>query len=147
MKLIDADKLINLTKEMQDDFADYVYDYLKDDPDNIRANNIIDLYNELVSEIGDQPTVSGWISCKEKLPENLDPVNVTWVNHKPVSYYDHIKDVPFTATAHYYNGQWFWYSCNCEDLLREYGYSEWDSVDENVEIIAWIPLPKPYKGE
>ena len=51
-----------------------------------------------------------WIPCSERLPEDLEPVNITWVNHKPVSYYAYIKDKPFTATGHFCNGRWWWYS-------------------------------------
>lgn len=88
-----------------------------------------------------------WIPCKERLPKNNDPVNVTWVNHNPEVYYMDIKDKPFTATAHYHNGHWYWYSSVTQDYLDEYG--EWtpDLVDKDVEITAWQPLPEPYKGE
>ena len=88
-----------------------------------------------------------WIPCEERLPENTDPVNVTWVNHNPEVYYMDIKDKPFTATAHYHKGYWYWYSSVTQDYLDEYG--EWtpDLVDKDVEIIAWMPLPEEYRGE
>lgn len=86
-----------------------------------------------------------WIPCSERLPEDGIPVNITWVNRKPLSYYIDIKDKPFTATGIYYRGQWYWYSCVCEDLLYEYGRSESDAVDNDVEITAWMPLPESYK--
>ena len=87
-----------------------------------------------------------WIPVTERLPENNDPVNVTWVNHNPEVYYMDIKDKPFTATAHYHRGHWYWYSSVTQDYLDEYG--EWtpDLVNKDVEIIAWMPLPEPYKG-
>ena len=87
-----------------------------------------------------------WIPVTERLPENNDPVNVTWVNRNPEVYYMNIKDKPFTATAHYHRGHWYWYSSVTQDYLDEYG--EWtpDLVDKDVEIIAWMPLPEPYKG-
>jgi hypothetical protein len=86
-----------------------------------------------------------WIPCSAGLPKTNDPVNVTWVNHNPEVYYSDIKDKPFTATAHYYNGHWYWYSSVTQDYLDEYG--EWtpDLVDKDVEILAWMPLPEPYK--
>ena len=86
-----------------------------------------------------------WIPCKERLPENNDPVNVTWVNHNPEVYYMDIKDKPFTATAHYHNGHWYWYSSVTQDYLDEYGVWTPDLVDKDVEITAWQPLPEPYK--
>lgn len=86
-----------------------------------------------------------WIPCSERLPEDLEPVNITWVNHNPVSYYAEIKDKPFTATGHYCNGRWWWFSETCQDYLAEYGKSDCDAMDDDIEVIAWMPLPKPYE--
>lgn len=88
-----------------------------------------------------------WIPVSEKLPENTDPVNITWVNHKPAPYYADIKDKPFTATGCYCDGKWYWYSVLCQAYLDEYRYSENDYMDNGIEVIAWMPLPEPYKGE
>lgn len=86
-----------------------------------------------------------WIPCNERLPKNNDPVNVTWINHNPEVYYMDIKDKPFTATAHYHNGHWYWYSSVTQDNLNEYDVWTPDLVDKDVEITAWQPLPDPYK--
>lgn len=88
-----------------------------------------------------------WILVSEKLPEDLEPVNITWVNHNPESYYADIKDKPFTATGVYYNGQWYWYSTLCTDILKTYGHNHDDIIDDDIEITAWMPLPLPYKAE
>lgn len=88
-----------------------------------------------------------WILVSKKLPEDLEPVNITWVNHNPESYYADIKDKPFTATGVYYNGQWYWYSTLCTDILKAYGHNHDDIIDDDIEITAWMPLPKGYKGE
>lgn len=92
---------------------------------------------------------NGWIPCSEQLPEECAPVNVTWINRKPESYYAKIKDVPFSATAVYYNSQWYWYSSTCVDYISEYGKNDFDLVDKDIDIVAWQPLPKPFqpKGE
>ena len=91
---------------------------------------------------------NGWIPCSERLPEECVPVNVTWINRNPESYYAKIKDVPFSATAVYYNSKWYWYSSTCVDYLSEYGKNDFDLVDKDIDIIAWQPLPQPYtKGE
>ena len=86
-----------------------------------------------------------WIPVSERLPDNTDPVNITWVNHNPESYYADIKDKPFTATGHYCNGRWWWYSVTCQDYLDEYGHWDIDAMDDAIEVIAWMPLPEPYK--
>jgi len=95
----------------------------------------------------DDEKENGWIPVSERLPEDCVSVNITWVNHKPESYYISIKDVPFTATGMLYDGKWFWYSTVCEDYLREFGRNDMDEVDENIMVIAWKPLPEPYKGD
>jgi len=88
-----------------------------------------------------------WIPVSERLPEDLKPVNITWVNHEPEPYYHDIKDKNFVATGIHYRGRWYWYSTTCADYLGEYGSNDIDKVDDAVEIVAWMPLPESYKGE
>ena len=89
-----------------------------------------------------------WIPVTERLPETTDPVNVTWANNDPVSYYEDIRGKRFTATACYHKGKWWWYSAVCQDLLDEYGKSCMDDeIDEAIEILAWRPLPEAYTEE
>lgn len=88
-----------------------------------------------------------WIPASVRLPTELEPVNVVWVNHNPEPYYQKIKDVPQKATAVYYRKKWYWWSCICEDLLAEYGRSEPDLVDSNIEITHWMPLSELPKEE
>ena len=85
-----------------------------------------------------------WIPVSERLPEDCVPVNVTWINRNPESYYKEIKDVPFTDTVVYCNGKWYWWSSPCADHLEEFGRIIWDLVDNDIDIIAWMPLPEPY---
>nr|DAZ83857.1 MAG TPA: Protein of unknown function (DUF551) [Caudoviricetes sp.] len=84
-----------------------------------------------------------WIPASVRLPKELEPVNVVWVNHRPEPYYQEMKDVPQKATAVYYMEKWYWWSCVCEDLLAEYGTNETDQVDDAIEITHWMPLPEP----
>lgn len=86
-----------------------------------------------------------WIPVSERLPDDLEPVNITWINHEPEPYYKEIKDKPFTATGVYFNGQWYWWSTLCTDILAEYSNNFDDIIDTAIEVIAWQPLPKPYK--
>lgn len=69
-------------------------------------------------EIIDGKMLTGWIPVTERLPESEVDVLVTYENGK-VSY-------DFIGT----DGDWFW-----EDR-------EEDSV-----VLAWMPLPEPYKAE
>ena len=98
--------------------------------------------------IAQQPTIEAepqWIPCSERLPENMERVNITWVNRDPEPYYMNIKDKPFTATGIYFRGKWYGDSVTCEDILGEYGENEIDEVDDSIEIVAWMPLPEPYE--
>ena len=86
---------------------------------------------------------TNWIPVDERLPEECVPVNIVWINRNPDTYYSKIKDVPFSSTGVYYNGNWYWYSSTCVDYLAEYGKCEWDLVDKAVDITHWQPLPEP----
>ena len=103
--------------------------------------------NKVIKAIEGIETVNKWIPCSERLPEELVPVNITWINHNPKSYYADIKDKPFTATGVYFNGQWYWWSTLCTDTLAEYSHNYDDIIDDDIEITAWMPLPEPYRAE
>ena len=111
----------------------------------------MDIQRSAMKSMGYEPALKDaephWIPCSERLPENMEPVNITWVNRDPVSYYMHIKDKPFTATGIYFKEKWYWWSSKCDDILCEYGKNEIDEVDGGIDIVAWMPLPKPYEGD
>ena len=88
-----------------------------------------------------------WIPVTERLPEEQVLVNVVWVNRVPEPYYKKIKGVPFSDTACFYRGRWYWDSPVVIDLLAEYGKDEFDLVDDAVEITHWMPLPEPPEAE
>lgn len=95
----------------------------------------------------DDEKENGWVPVSERLPEECVPVNIVWINRNPETYYSKIKDVPFSATGVYYNGNWYWYSSTCVDYLAEYGKCEWDLIDKAIDITHWQPLPEPYKED
>jgi hypothetical protein len=95
----------------------------------------------------EQEPKTEWIPVSERLPEDIKPVIVTWKNTDPKSYYQYIVGKHFIGTAHYKNGKWFWYSSVTEDLLAEYGKCDSEEFDEAIEVVAWMPLPEPYKAE
>lgn len=128
MRQVDADKAIEIWKEK---------DFIKFVGQEEKAKMLLDVL----------PTEPRWIPVSERLPENLQTVNVTWQNHEPEPYYHDIKDRSFVATAVYYNEDWYWYSTTCADYLGEYGRNDVDKIDEAIEIIAWTPLPESYKAE
>ena len=85
--------------------------------------------------IMDAPAVNRWISCSERVPEDIKPVYITWYN----PFIDYIG----TGFAHYFAGNWYWYSQCSEDVLSEYGEYD-DTVD--VDVLAWMPMPEAYKA-
>ena len=88
-----------------------------------------------------------WIPVSERLPDELVAVNVTWINRCPQNYYMHIKDKPFTDTAVLYRGKWYWWDATIIDYLSEYGIRLSEAIDKSIDILAWMPLPEPWKGE
>ena len=98
-----------------------------------------------VLDIEAVPCAEQWIPCSGRLPEELAEVNITWTNTDPAPYYDFVKGKSVTGTAVYFKGRWYWYSSVCTDYLKEYGFSPNDEMDDAIEVIAWMPLPKPYE--
>lgn len=143
MRTIDADALKDYMRKGLEDMRRLF-------KDNGKFAEVVT--NSFCKDIDEQPTVTldsddGWIPCGEGLPDDLEEVNVTWVNHNPAKYYDFTKNKPFSGSAVYYKGEWYWYSATCVDYLAEYGRNEMDKVDDGIEITAWMPLPKPYMGK
>lgn len=118
--------------------------------------------------LADLPSVtvqeSRWIPVSESLPKDSEPVNIIWILHAP--FYKNIRDKAFTATGVYSNGQWYWWSKSCTDILEKYSHNyadilyeankaeleAWmpyydDIINEFIEVIAWMPLPESYKGK
>ena len=103
----------------------------------------------LRKRIASIPTAEAeWVPCSERLPRDLLRVNVTWLNHNPPFYYQHIKDIPQTDTAVYYRGKWYWYDATVVDILAEYGEDcNAEQINKDIEVVAWMPLPKPYRED
>ena len=75
--------------------------------------------------------MNNWIPVSERLPEEDENVLVT-VNFKGL---EHIKPCLYVEVSSHIDGHWSSYS-------DEYKVSK-----DRHEVIAWMPLPKPYKEE
>lgn len=113
MRLIDADKTI---EELSVAYFDKKIQSAKNDPCVIDA-----MADWAIRTIKAMPTIGGWISCSERLPElNVDVLVCD--RNGSISIDSAIK----------YGGE----------VL--FGY---DTIYGNSDIIAWQPLPLPYGGE
>lgn len=106
------------------------------------ADEAITMIERLTAENAALREKQRWIPVTERPPEERVLVNVVWVNRVPEPYYKKIKGVPFSDTACFYRGRWYWDSPAVLDLLAEYGEDEIDLVDEAVEVTHWMPLPE-----
>lgn len=134
---------------IKDRLSDY-HDFMKklaDDHQMVLANDVLEMLEQLQDDLEQDEKENVWIPVSERLPEECVPVNIVWINRNPETYYSKIKDVPFSATGVYYNGNWYWYSSTCVDYLAEYGKCEWDLIDKAIDITHWQPLPEPYKED
>ena len=88
-----------------------------------------------------------WIPISEGLPKDIKPVQITWKNNEPETYYQDIKGKHFTGVAIYKDGKWYWYSDVTLDLLMEYGRCDMYEFDSAIEVVAWMPMAEPYEME
>lgn len=123
-----------------------VLDMLNDINDHIR-DGVGYRHDWCVEWIKGLPSASRWIPVTERLPEELEEVNITWINTDPELYYDSIRGKHFSGSAVYYKGRWYWYSAVCTDYLREYGFSPNDEMDDAIKVIAWMSMPEPYRED
>lgn len=82
-----------------------------------------------------------WIPCSERLPEltihENEPFIGEWDNSEPVLIYhkDNKYEYPYLI-AQYTNG----FENN------EVGWTEMEEANDVIDVIAWMPLPEPWKG-
>ena len=107
-------------------------------------SDYIQTINQVMDWLEQEPR---WIPISEGLPKDIKPVQITWKNNEPATYYQDIKGKHFTGVAHYKDGKWYWYSDVTLDFLMEYGRCEIYEFDSAIEVVAWMPMPKPYETE
>ena len=95
-------------------------------------NGFSDTYDKacIIGLIDEQPTIEErkWIPCSERLPEARRSVLIS-TNHKC--------------------GNWtgegcYWETTESHVIWKGY---RWNATYWDDEVIAWMPLPEPYKGE
>ena len=87
-----------------------------------KFNNAIDKAKQIVQEVAEEYK-DGWIPCSERLPEEYGEYIVWWTDITKSKYYEIVEYEPS-------NG---WIG----DIPQ--------SVEGKYSVIAWQPLPEPYK--
>ena len=111
MRLIDADALLHYLRSTLSDLTeeDGAYEWA---------------WVDAIHEIEHAPTVNGWISVKDRLPENEQYV-ILWTKTGVMKYAKYLDDEPHRPWITYdENG-----SCRA-----------WDNV-----VTHWMPMPEPPK--
>lgn len=84
----------------------------------------------VIEEINIMPKVGEWTLCSEMLP----PIDMSYPNAKDyLVYYEH----GYYDVASYSNINRFWHEHTTEPY--------WN-CEQYCKVVAWMPLPEPYKG-
>lgn len=119
MKMIDEKKLI---EELETMIADVPISYVKDE-NHDRLNAYLHALSRVISNVKRQPKVNEWIPIEERLPEEK---GLYLVAYHPC-YWDNVKEDVLVGIDNF-TGKTSW-------SRRKYQ-----------RVIAWMPLPDPYKG-
>lgn len=92
--------------------------------------NAMDVINGVLQVIDEQPKTD-WIPCEERLPSDGEQVLV-WFEY--FRYGDYNRLFQTTGISYTWDGKWT-------------GFVNGSSGWSQLKIIAWQPLPQPYKKE
>lgn len=107
----------------------------------VHVKVIQDMIEQLLADLEQDEKENGWIPVSERLPEDEKEYLVTLekVYGTPEKLYGIANYLKF-GDAGYWNE-------------KKYGYLEWDKYSDGhggtkmYKVIAWMPLPEPYKED
>lgn len=109
--------------------------------DSAYAQEEIDAYVTAIDTVKTLPAVQPephWIPCSERLPEEDTEVLISYRYKEGEGDTDHVN-IDITS-----------YGTTCFGGREIHTLKEWrqpfDYFHANYEVIAWMPLPEPYKG-
>ena len=125
MRLIDADELEELFRE--------VIGRIAKRPDiNFNMEHMIRASAMVIEMIKDAPTVTPephWIPVADRLPETSDAVLTTYIVNGD-------RSRRYVEESSYYGNDESWSS----------PWDEYRVPGTRIEVVAWMPLPEPFKG-
>ncbi len=128
---VSEDEAINLHMKENAHRIDVIERYLRENPDadagECRRNvQVLAMANAALEEVRQSRLIGEWIPCAERLPEVGIPVLCQWHQRNGMD-----TEIYFAI------------------LHRDRDNGEWgaDFGRPNGEVVAWMPLPEPYKGK
>lgn len=120
------------------------HDFMKklaDDHQMVLASDVLEMIEELQDDLEEDEKENGWVPASERLPEDERMCLVTLKKvHGTPEILLGISNCLRFGDAGYWNE-------------KEYGYLEWDKYSDGYggtrmyKIVAWRPLPEPYKED
>lgn len=119
MRLIDCDAL-------KKDWS--MADHCEDCPQKVIACQYDQVFTrmDVCQMLDDAPTVSGWVSVKDRLPKSMGNKVLVWLEHEDY--------VGYIGYGHYekHKGGEAWYDLEHNEQFAKRGYS----------VTHWMPLPE-----
>lgn len=93
------------------------------------CERVIEIIRSHMEEVNDTNVPSNWIPCSERLPNEEEFIKAYCRNIYAAEFIVMIKGATLPTTLYFKNGSW-------TDMEGNY-----------YNVVAWQPLPEPYKGE
>ena len=93
------------------------------------CERVMEIIRSHMDEVNDTNVPSNWIPCSERLPNEEEFIKAYCRNIYAAEFIVMIKGATLPTTLYFKNGSW-------TDMEGNY-----------YNVVAWQPLPEPYKGE
>ena len=93
------------------------------------CERVMEIIRSHMDEVNDTNVPSNWIPCSERLPNEEEFIKAYCRNIYAAEFIVMIKGATLPTTLYFKNGSW-------TDMEGDY-----------YNVVAWQPLPEPYKGE
>lgn len=133
-------RYIDLNTALSYPFANGKYDKENANPDFIRG---CESYKEWLKGLPAADVAPRWIPVSERLPEEDGDYLVVYEKGYAEDYgFDRIGIVPYETNCAEYGGFGIW-----QERFGHYTLGSLGSDWVEIKVVAWMPLPEPWKGE